>query len=176
MAAHLFCHHCGTKFESLDWPRKCVNTECGREQYDSPLVVGVGIVRVNNGTLLGVTRGIKGFGYGKNALPGGFAEKGESIEENAAREVKEETGMDIDPSLFRLFYSAPTPTGGILAFCIADIVLDADFVQQNKKMDAETLDVVFLERGAPQAFPLHEEAAEAFWRALDALDETQATA
>lgn len=167
MAAHLFCHHCGTKFESLDWPRTCVNTECGREQYDSPLVVGVGIIRVGKDKLLGVTRGIKGFGYGKNALPGGFAEKGESIEENAAREVKEETGMDIDPSLFRLFYSAPTPTGAILAFCIADITLDEAFVVLNKKMDAETLDVVMLERGAELAFPLHEEAVEAFWRALE---------
>jgi ADP-ribose pyrophosphatase YjhB (NUDIX family) len=168
MAAHLFCHHCGTKFESLDWPRKCVNTECGREQYDSPLVVGVGIVRVNNDKLLGVTRGIKGFGYGKNALPGGFAEKGESIEENAAREIHEETGIEIDPSLFRLFFSAPTPTGAILAFCIADITLTEEYVVANTKPDHETLAVVLLERGAELAFPLHEEAAEAFWRALDA--------
>jgi NADH pyrophosphatase NudC (nudix superfamily) len=78
MAANDFCHYCGTKYESQAWPRVCKNTDCNREVYDSPNVVGVGIIPMGDGILGGV-RGIKGYGYGKRALLGGFSEKGESI-------------------------------------------------------------------------------------------------
>jgi len=46
---------------------------------------------------------------GMYALPGGFVDIGESVERACAREMKEETGVEIDHNLLRLIgvYSAP---------------------------------------------------------------------
>ena len=44
---------------------------------------------------------------GKWALPGGFQEMGESLEETAVREAKEETGLDIELLGQLLVYSDP---------------------------------------------------------------------
>jgi 8-oxo-dGTP diphosphatase len=56
--------------------------------------VGVGVVIVREGkVLLGLRRGAHGAGTW--ALPGGHLEWGESVENCARREVKEETGLDL---------------------------------------------------------------------------------
>ncbi|XP_051149476.1 nudix hydrolase 1 [Andrographis paniculata] len=56
--------------------------------------IGVGVFLVNgNKVLLGRRR--TPVGSGTFALPGGHLEFGESFEECAAREVKEETGLDV---------------------------------------------------------------------------------
>ncbi|MBA2880236.1 8-oxo-dGTP diphosphatase [Desulfosalsimonas propionicica] len=57
-------------------------------------MVGVGVIVLRNGlVLLGRRRGAHGAGTW--ALPGGHLEYGETVEACAAREVKEETGLDI---------------------------------------------------------------------------------
>lgn len=57
--------------------------------------VGVGVFVLRNGlVLLGLRRGAHGAGTW--ALPGGHLEFGESIEHCAAREIHEETGLEID--------------------------------------------------------------------------------
>ena len=57
--------------------------------------VGVGVFVLRNGLiLLGLRRGAHGAGTW--ALPGGHLEFGESIEHCAAREIHEETGLEID--------------------------------------------------------------------------------
>ncbi|KAH6822494.1 nudix hydrolase 1 [Perilla frutescens var. hirtella] len=59
-----------------------------------PIVVGVGVFLLKgNKVLLGRRR--TAVGYGTFALPGGHLEFGERFEECAAREVKEETGLEI---------------------------------------------------------------------------------
>ncbi len=57
--------------------------------------VGVGILIIRDGKiLLGKRKG--GTGAGTWCLPGGKLEMNESLEECAKREVKEETGMEVD--------------------------------------------------------------------------------
>jgi NAD+ diphosphatase len=165
MAAHDFCHYCGTKYASEAWPRVCGNDACKREVYDSPNVVGVGIIPMGDGILGGV-RGIKGYGYGKRALLGGFSEKGESIEETCAREAYEESGIKLDANKFYQFYSAPTPGGQILAFCIYDGNVDEALLATAVPCP-ETLEVVKLAFGEELAFPLHTEALARYKAFID---------
>jgi 8-oxo-dGTP diphosphatase len=67
-------------------------------QREFPLtpLVGVGAVVVEAGRVLLVKRGREPL-KGQWSLPGGLIEVGESLEAGIAREVKEETGLDVEP-------------------------------------------------------------------------------
>jgi 8-oxo-dGTP diphosphatase len=89
----LFCHYCGTSYDdSKAWPRQC-NT-CNNFVWQNPKPVVVALTAVNNGLLL-VKRNIQP-GYGEWALPGGFMDMNESWQEACARELLEETGVEVD--------------------------------------------------------------------------------
>ena len=64
---------------------------CGYIHYENPLP-SVGIIAVKDGKCLLIKRG-KAPGKGHWAPPSGFVELGETLEEAAARELKEETGL-----------------------------------------------------------------------------------
>ncbi len=65
-----------------------------REFPPSPLV-GVGAVVVDSGRVLLVRRGSEPL-KGHWTLPGGVLEVGETLAQGVAREVKEETGLDVE--------------------------------------------------------------------------------
>jgi len=65
-----------------------------REYPDRPFV-GVGVVVWRGDEVLLIERG-KGPVSGNWSLPGGKQELGETVRETAHREIKEETGVDID--------------------------------------------------------------------------------
>jgi 8-oxo-dGTP diphosphatase len=58
-------------------------------------VVGVGVVVVEDGAILLVQRG-RDPGRGLWAVPGGKVRRGEPLREAARREVREETGLDVE--------------------------------------------------------------------------------
>lgn len=65
-----------------------------REFPEAPLV-GVGAVIVQDGRVLLIRRGRDPM-KGHWTLPGGVLEVGESLSEGVAREVREETGLDVE--------------------------------------------------------------------------------
>lgn len=65
-----------------------------REYPDRP-ILGVGAVIFFGGKVLLVKRG-KEPGYGKWSIPGGAVELGETLKEGVLREVKEETGLEVE--------------------------------------------------------------------------------
>ncbi len=67
-----------------------------REYPDSPLV-GVGAIIIDNSRVLLVKRGHPPLA-GEWSIPGGALEVGEMVREAAMREVKEETGLSVEPS------------------------------------------------------------------------------
>jgi 8-oxo-dGTP diphosphatase len=90
--------------------------ECGFVLYRNP-VPGVGVLVEIEGKILLVQRGQPPF-EGWWALPAGYIEADESVEEAAVRECKEETGLDVE--LLELFGVYSFPEGpvqsGIIIF------------------------------------------------------------
>ena len=66
-----------------------------REFPDHPLV-GVGGVVIHCGRVLLIRRGGEPL-KGEWSIPGGLVELGEELAEGARRELKEETGLDVEP-------------------------------------------------------------------------------
>ncbi len=67
---------------------------CGRVVYYDPKVAATCIVE-RDGKVLMVRRGIQP-GMGRWSIPGGYVDRGEVVEEAAAREVWEETGLEVE--------------------------------------------------------------------------------
>jgi len=67
-------------------------------QREFPLVplVGVGAVIVHEGKVLLVLRGTEP-AKGRWSIPGGLIEVGEMLQEAVVREVREETGLEVEP-------------------------------------------------------------------------------
>jgi ADP-ribose pyrophosphatase YjhB (NUDIX family) len=72
-----------------------MNRRIEREFPQAPLV-GVGAVVVDEGRVLLVRRGSEPL-KGHWTLPGGMLEVGETLAAGVAREVREETGLDVEP-------------------------------------------------------------------------------
>ncbi len=86
-------------------------------KYEAPALAVDGVVPYGEGVVL-VRRGKEPF-RGKLALPGGFVECGETVEEAVVREVKEETGLEVEPIKLVGVYSDPKrdPRGHVVSVC-----------------------------------------------------------
>jgi len=116
--SHTFCPRCGAVMETAQVAGRVrqVCPACGFILYRNP-VPGAGVlVEMEEGVVL-VRRGQPPF-VGWWALPAGYIEADESVEQAAVRECKEETGLDIE--LLELFGVYSFPEGpvqsGIIIF------------------------------------------------------------
>src|SRR3569623_539912 len=84
-----------------------------------PIPIAVVLVPIGGGLLV-IRRAIQP-GHGKLALPGGFIEAHETWQQGAAREVREETGITIEPaSLEPFWYTSTEPTpDSVLLFAVS---------------------------------------------------------
>lgn len=154
------CAWCGTAFAAgLGWPRTCES--CGKTSYVNPIPVAVVLVPIDGG-LLAIRRTIEP-GKGLLALPGGFMDRGETWQQAAARELREETGLAIDPAEVELFSVGSALEAGVLiVFCLARPRRRADLPAF--RATDETSEAVVLDHPETLAFKLHTEAAREFFR------------
>ena len=91
-----YCAACGSLTEErpVEGSIRPVCTGCGQVVYlDPKLAVAVLIAR--DGRILLGKRGPGAREPGKWSFPAGFVERGETVERAAAREAREETGLDV---------------------------------------------------------------------------------
>lgn len=107
-AKNTCCSHCGAGFVDVAWPRVC--QACGATTWRNPTPVAVLLLPVDSGVLV-IERGLPD-GHGKLALPGGFVDFGETWQEAAVRELREEAGVVVDAADVELItVVAPRPRG-----------------------------------------------------------------
>jgi len=152
--SHLFCGFCGSGYQELVWPRTC--TSCKETTWRNPVPVAVVLLEVQPGSVLLIKRGIEPK-IGQWALPGGFIEHGETLQEGAARELREESGFDLEPHRFFLYHAASSQDkSNLLLFARARLwgfgEYDLSFRCE------ETLDMRLATKPEDLAFSSHTEA------------------
>lgn len=88
------CPRCGAAPE-VELPRSLHCPACGLRAYFNPKPVACVIARDAAGAVVLVRRAFDP-GKGRWSMPGGFVDLGESVEEAARREVREELEVDAD--------------------------------------------------------------------------------
>src|SRR5207248_6205431 len=88
---------------------------------------------------------------------------GETWQEAGAREVKEETGLTIEPAHLRAFAVHSAPDSTLLVFGLARPLRQAELPPF--QLDAETLECQILTRPAEMAFSLHTAVVKAYFNA-----------
>jgi ADP-ribose pyrophosphatase YjhB (NUDIX family) len=158
----LHCTACGAEHTGVDWPLTC--SGCGHVAYRNPTPVAVVLQPVRTGTgtgLLAIRRTIEPR-RGSLALPGGYVDFGESWQAGAARELREETQLEVAPERFALFDVLSPPDGKVvLIFALApplDEEALADF-----EGSSETSERVVVPAAQEMAFPLHTQAVAAWF-------------
>ena len=116
-----YCPRCGSKHFDVnsEKSRQCEN--CGFEYYMNPSAATAAFILNERGELLVERRG-KEPAKGTLDLPGGFTDLGETAEEGVAREVMEETGLEV---------------------CSAEYLFSIPNVYRYSGMDIPTLDFFF---------------------------------
>lgn len=144
------CSYCGAAFAPAQaWPRRCA--DCGNTSFVNPLPVAVCVLPVGDGLLV-VRRAIPPH-VGKLALPGGFIDVGESWQQAAARELREETGVHIDAATIADFRTLSAPDGTLLVFGVAaPVAADAVPAATNS---TEVSELVVIREPRALAFELH---------------------
>ena len=134
--------------------------DCGRVIFYDPKVAVICIVP-RDGRVLMIRRATD-LGYGLWGLPGGYVDRGEVVERAAAREVREETGLEVETGeLIGLFSEADEP--------VMVAVYAAKETGGTLEAGPEALEVGFFDiRDLPElAFPRDRDVLAKWQRSLD---------
>jgi ADP-ribose pyrophosphatase YjhB (NUDIX family) len=163
-----FCSFCGTAYTPpLAYPRVCAH--CKMQVWANPIPVSMVIVPVKDGARTGALVVRRGMNPGKGmlALVGGFLEDHETWAEGGAREVREETGVLIDPaSCEELWFTSTSPNPNrLLLFSVSAPVELASLPPLPPNEETAERGVIFGPDGLEPvfAFSLHVEAARRFF-------------
>ena len=100
-----FCPRCGRSAD-VEFPRLISCAHCGYGAYYNPKPVAAAIPTTADGRIVLLRRGFEP-GKGLWTFPGGFVDLGESVEDAARRETREELVIDVELGPVVGVYSRP---------------------------------------------------------------------
>ena len=153
-----FCPKCGGALDSkiikVSEPARLVCTQCQFIFFLDPKVAACTIFTLN-GKIVLLQRGIEP-SFGRWVFPGGYVDRGETVEEAAIRETKEEVDLDVRlTSLLNVYSYAQSP--------VVVIVYAAEIVGGKLRAADESLSV---QTFAPEDIPWAELAFSSTFQAL----------
>jgi 8-oxo-dGTP diphosphatase len=89
-----FCPRCASE-ATVRFPRSITCPHCGYGAFYNPKPVACAIAANQNDEIILLRRGFEP-NRGKWSMPGGFVDLGESVEDAAIRETKEEIGVEVE--------------------------------------------------------------------------------
>ena len=163
-----YCSYCGTAYTPpLAYPRTCPS--CKTTVWSNPIPVSVVLVPVETGRrtgLLVVRRDIEPK-KGLLALVGGFLEAHETWQVGGVREIREETGVSVDPvGLAPFWFTSTEPRPNrVLLFSTAPPMAESALGTFTPSNETSERGLVFGPDGLEEvfAFPLHVQAARRFF-------------
>lgn len=150
------CPRCGSAGITTDPPRSLHCPDCGLRAFFNPKPVACAIPMEDDGSVWLLRRGFQP-GAGRWTFPGGFVDLGETVEDAARREVREELQVDVVLSSLLGLYSRPDDR-------IVLLVWRARIA--SGQVPATTPEATEVRRFAPDAIPYEELA---FWSTEAAL-------
>lgn len=113
-----FCPRCGGDLEKrivkATEPKRLVCLNCSFIFYQDPKVVAGTLFQIDGGIVL-LQRGVEP-AMGKWVFPGGYVDRGESVQEAAIRETKEESRVDVKLGPLLNVYSYPRSPNVIVVY------------------------------------------------------------
>ena len=162
------CSYCGSPFgctEALPAPRTC--NDCHNITYFNPTPVVVVMLPVYyrkvNGVLI-QKRNIEPQ-KGEWALCSGYIDLGETWQQAAQREIREEINLESDPADFELDYVCNSTQGNIL-IC-SNYSYWVDFEQINFLPNEEVTEIKMISSPMELAFPTHTEMLDKYLHSGD---------
>ncbi|MCB9946948.1 MAG: NAD(+) diphosphatase [Rhodospirillaceae bacterium] len=112
---HRFCGACGgaTTASQAGYARRCGNPACGIQHFPRTDAAVIVLIHDGDRILLGRQRG---WPHGMHSVLAGFLEPGESLEGCVAREVKEESGIDVTDIRYHSSQPWPFPQSLMVGF------------------------------------------------------------
>ena len=156
-----YCPRCASALEvrNAHCTRRPVCPSCGNVLYYDPKLAATVVVPCG-GQILMVRRNTEP-GLGLWGFPGGYVDRGENVEQAAAREVREETGLEVEiTGLIGLFSEAGAPV--VLAAYAGTIINGTVTVASQEVSEVEFFSPDHL---PPLAFPRDRQVLEK-WRLL----------
>lgn len=154
------CSFCGARYPAdAGWPRVC--TSCHKTTYRNPLPVAVLLVPTPAG-LLAVRRGIQPK-PGQLALPGGYIDFGETWMQACVRELREETGLEFPAAEVRHHATLSSELGDGVLIVFGRLPLRSTIDLSAFQPTAETSELAYVRQPSELCFPLHEQAAAAYF-------------
>jgi ADP-ribose pyrophosphatase YjhB (NUDIX family) len=120
LAETRFCPRCATPAPDKDGDRSLRCEACGLVAYFNPKPVACAIPRDDAGRIVLLRRGFEP-GQGLWTFPGGFVDLGESVEDAARREVREELEIDVELHGLVGVYSRPTDRVVLIVFAATTV-------------------------------------------------------
>lgn len=151
--------------QKIEMAKKCKDFGLSLNIYENPIPVVAVIVPYLNykkeKRVLVVKRGAEP-DVGTYCLPGGYVDKLESVEIAAARELKEETGLSLNPNDFILVGNRISTRNSLMIFVRHNKLIKENSINWDFKNE-ETLELRGADSRMKLGFKTHQEIMNSYW-------------